>query len=480
MADWVLQEANLKRYPHFDPFISTRDAMALATDPERVVKHAFFPFIRYQQHWTKFAKKGAKGKPKDRPIRYAARSDAYIYAYYRHVLSELYESKLSRLTLTENVLAYRRIPDELTSGGKCNIHFARDAVRKIRQIGDCYVLTLDISSFFESIDHEKLKAAWSRLLNVERLPSDHFKVYEAITRYSFVDKTEAYKRLGHYGPKRTSKTGKPINGYLTGYKDLPKKLTDGKAFRTVIAGAGSQKSLIEKNYKPYGIPQGAPISDLLANLYLIDFDRDVVSACAKASGFYCRYSDDILIVAPGGESEGVAMIEYVRNLIKLAGKKLEIKDDKTSLLTFERNNGDQKFTVTRGKAHATGLEYLGFRYDGKHVYIRDSTLSNLYRKVSRAARRDADNLVRTHPKRDLEDLKNIFNYERLTKKFGRVESFGEKQIDYRNWTFWTYARRASEIFGPIGRPVMQQLKRHRQNIRDRVEKELAAAIARHD
>jgi hypothetical protein len=70
----------LKRYPHFDPVITTEEGEALANDPVRVAKHTFYPFMHYDQRWTRFGTKGDKGKSKTRLIRYAARSDAYIFS----------------------------------------------------------------------------------------------------------------------------------------------------------------------------------------------------------------------------------------------------------------------------------------------------------------------------------------------------------------------------------------------------------------
>ncbi|HEX8015252.1 MAG TPA: reverse transcriptase domain-containing protein, partial [Flavobacterium sp.] len=46
-----------------------------------------------------------------------------------------------------------------------------------------------------------------------------------------------------------------------------------------------------------GIPQGLPISAVLANLYLFDFDLDIVNRWVKPHNvYYRRYSDDIFIV----------------------------------------------------------------------------------------------------------------------------------------------------------------------------------------
>ncbi len=318
MAEWRLKETNLKKYPHFDPLISAHDAEALALDPERVACHTFYPFLLYTKHSTRFAPRGVMGKAKDRPIRYAARRDAYIYARYRHLLAELYEAELARLRLDSCVLAYRRIPKPGKVGGKCNIDFAQDAFLKLRELGErgeCCAVALDISSYFEHLDHDKLKSLWCRLLGVDRLPTDHFQVFKAITRYAVVEKEKVCERLGHFGVKDTTGSGKPIKGYLTPFNHMPKQLCRGNEFREKIAGSGSYKSLIKVNFKPYGIPQGAPISDLLANLYLLDFDQKVQAMVAAMGGAYYRYSDDILIITPGDAATGRNWLKDMQVLI---------------------------------------------------------------------------------------------------------------------------------------------------------------------
>lgn len=480
MEPWLLRERDLKRYPHFDSFISAEDAFSLVTSAECVAKHKFFPFIRFTQRWNRFAEKNEKGKPKTRPIRYAARRDAYIFGYYRHLLSEKYESKLKALGLSESIIAYRRIPSSDGDGGKCNIHFARDVFHTIRKTGNCVAIALDISSYFESLDHQVLKNLWCRLLGCNRLPLDHYRVFERITKYAVVEKQKVYERLGFFGPKRSTKTGKEINGYLVPYDKLPMQLCSAKNFREKIAGEGSLVSIIEPNLNKYGIPQGAPISDLLANLYLLDFDSTVLSWVQKINGYYFRYSDDILIILPGDENIGLEFMTRVASLIPKFGSKLEIKPEKSQVFAFERAGADQTFKWIHGEKGRNGLEYLGFRYDGRRVYIRDGTLSNLYRKITRAARREAEISARRYPDKSTLQLMKLFNYEKLMKRSGRVEDFSDKQFDKRNWTFWTYATRAAQLFGPLGRPIIRQLRGHADRVRARANYELERAVQRRE
>ncbi len=479
MKDWHLRASDLKKYPHFDPIVPAKLAEAYATDAQRVARHAFFPFIQYSQRWTRFAKKGEKGKVKERPIRYAARQDSYIFSYYRHLLAQHYEKQLQVQGLSGSVLAYRHIPAGGGPGGKSNIHFAFDAFAKIRELGDCCVIALDVSSYFESLDHSRLKELWCRLIGARKLPPDHFHVFNAVTQYSWVEKQEVYERLGHFGDK-TAKNGKLTRGYITPYKKVPKCLCNGRQFRERIAGEGALKSIIKRNYNCFGIPQGAPISDLLANLYLIDFDQEVAGWVRSAGGAYFRYSDDILILAPGGEARAKELMARARELIGNFGAKLVIKDEKSSAFAYRQDGSDQEFEVIHGSKGKNGLEYLGFRFDGKKVFLRDSTISNLRRKMARAAHSEAEACARRYPDKSLAKLKQAFDYARLFKRFGKVEDFGDVQSERRKWTFWTYATRSSKVFGSLGKPIFRQLRNQRALTRTRADKALERAVIRRD
>lgn len=73
-----------------------------------------------------------------------------------------------------------------------------------------------------------------------------------------------------------------------------------------------------KDYKAYkpskGIPQGLSISNILANIYVYDFDRDVGGKVKK----YFRYVDDILIFNAGETKQCIKpVLEESLNLIEL-------------------------------------------------------------------------------------------------------------------------------------------------------------------
>jgi hypothetical protein len=130
-------------------------------------------------------------------------------------------------------------------------------------------------------------------------------------------------------------------------------------------------------------------------------------------------------------------------------------------------NGSLQHTHISGAQGRNGFEYLGFRLDGRRVFLRDSTVSGFFRKKTFCARHGARVFVARYQGKDFPFLSAKFDYEAFMRRFGRVEEFDETS-EYGDWTFWTFARRAREIFGPRGEPVIRQLSRHREFIRSTI------------
>jgi len=482
--DWELEYDDLKQYPHFDAPIPLIKARKLVQSPETVAKNAFYPFIVYDKGWQPFRgsrdeRAAGKSKPelKTREIRYASRRDAYIFSYYRSILSELYEKRLVECGIESCPIAYRHIPvGKGKNKGKCNIHFARDAFDSVKALENCVVIALDISKFFESLDHTKIEQVWCNFLGVQKLPPDHAAVFKAITAYRYVLRKDVYRRLGYFGPKDIN--GKMIDGYLQPFDKIPKKLCSNKDFQMKICGKDSAfGNLVNKNEKSYGIPQGAPISDLLANIYLLKFDIEMEKYVRARSGYYWRYSDDLLLVVPGDQTEANQAQEFATNLISKLGTHLTINKAKTSISKFHKSQNGLEFediSINQRKKK-NGLEYLGFRFDGKRVFLRDSTLSGYYRKISGFAYSMARRFVDQNPGRSLSWLISKFNYIDFYKRFDRVQK-NRLLLGYRGWTFWTYARRSIEEFGPEGVGIANQMKGHKGIIRKKIYHAIQRAL----
>ena len=373
-------------YLHFDGKISFRDHIdtgghtindVLKTE-SAIAGHKFLPFIRDDQRVRKFRDK-KKVTPlgeirkhhqrfstiKNRPIMYAAHRDACIYSMYGQVLYEEYEKKVVVDEIDSAVLAYRRIPLGETQNNKSNIDFANDLHKKILGYERVGVLMADMSHFFDTIDHDKLENRWTALLDVDELPPDHAAVFKSLTRFRYVFKKEVYTALA-LTPDRIKVLSKRRFGALTSPRVFNSKI--------------SKASLIRKNKSGSGIPQGSPISGLLANIYMCDFDKQIYQYVKLRGGHYARYSDDIVILID--ESMLKEAYEFMKSLIR--DDKIEINDKKTDAFTFDKTNG--QFTNALdllGIPHPFNQkqypQYLGFTLRDDGMLIRSNTLARRFR-----------------------------------------------------------------------------------------------------
>jgi hypothetical protein len=145
------------------------------SDESLIENHKFYPLIHRTIVVKRYKKVGEnskgnaikkhhevkKGKrvstAKYREIYYPNHLDAHIYSYYtKQILEPLYESELkSDQDLDESVIAYRRIEVANENRCKCNIDFANETFDQIKKIkGEAVVLALDISKFFDSLNHK--------------------------------------------------------------------------------------------------------------------------------------------------------------------------------------------------------------------------------------------------------------------------------------------------------------------------------------
>lgn len=480
-----LTQRDLKHYPHFDRRLSLQEAEKLVADAERVAKNKFYPFFLYHESWQPFRTSG-KQRPgqKSRPIRYAARRDAYILTHYRRLLAERYEKRLVELGIEHCPIAYRKIPKS-DGGGKCNIDFAKDAFIEIDRQRDCIAIALDIKGYFENLDHERIKNVWCDLLGVDRLPQDHFSVFKNITKYHVVDQKDVYRRLGFI--ETIMVNGYPRETYTTPFKNMPTQLCTPAEFREKICGGDpSLPSLVKCNCDDagvpldHGVPQGAPISDLIANFYLLDFDVALNRYAEQRGGRYMRYSDDILLIVPGGNGEADAAEAFAVAEIKKYGKAIEIKEAKTCIVRFYEAGEGLSFEHVRGPQGKNGFEYLGFRYDGKLVYVRDSTISRLYRKVALTAKGVARGFANAHPDQNASEILSSFNYSDFSQRFSRVHPDELSPDDYGTWTFYSYLKRASQTFGAKGAPILPQARNFKKVMKDRIATAMVRAVARRD
>ncbi|HSW91708.1 MAG TPA: reverse transcriptase domain-containing protein [Candidatus Saccharimonadales bacterium] len=380
-------------YRHFDSFVTFNDfdtnsslLIPKLKEPERLAKHSFYPFIRRDKKVRRFTRDktngGLKIGQKIRPIMYASHADACIYAFYSFMLKKRYEVKIAGSGLNESVVAYRHIPrDDGTGKGKSNIEFAKEVKDLSGRYEKCAVLCLDISKFFDTMDHALIKERWNAVLDTTTLPIGHYTIFKNVTKFRYVFLHEALVKLG-YGHLKKGKfvfaKGAKHNGILC----TPAE------FRTKIDA--KTKSIVHKNTSQKGIPQGSPISDIIANMYLEGFDRKILDKLSSfVFGYYRRYSDDILIICP--EDKVKDMYDFAVQSIK--DDKLLIKPSKSEAVVINNKTKlvkDITFQLTGDPEHSNSarevFQYLGFEIDAVDMHLRSGTIAAHYRRALRRAR----------------------------------------------------------------------------------------------
>ncbi|CAA6812410.1 MAG: RNA-directed DNA polymerase (Reverse transcriptase) [uncultured Sulfurovum sp.] len=338
----------------------------IVTNSSKIEKHSFLPFITfniisYKYKYNEKTKKKEKVE-KTRTISYSSHLDGYIYSYYALTLSKYYEEKLKEKSLRNNVLAFRKL-------GKSNIDFAKQAFDDIKTYGDCSVIALDFSKFFDTLDHRILKEQWANILNVKTLPNDHYKIYKSITKFATVDRDKIYEyfSISKHNPKSKNR----------------KRICTIEEFREEVR----KKGFIDSNSEKKGIPQGSSLSALLSNIYMIDFDEKIKNYVHTFEGKYYRYCDDMLIIAPINRKEEIE--KFV--IHEISHLNVEINIEKTEKRVFQSINGKLRSDKP--------IQYLGFIFDGENIFIRPSSISRYYQKMKKGVllakkTRDKKNKIR--------------------------------------------------------------------------------------
>lgn len=406
--DWF----RLKRYPHIGLQLEPKDRAWIENyvkDKDAISKHAFYPFIHRQLKVRKFRKEichdGTRSrlrKPaeKEREIYFSNHLDSNVFSYYSEIISSDYESEIGALGLKSCITAYRKIklnPENEKSRNKCNIDFAQDIFQfiKARKEENLVAITFDIKSFFDNLDHSLLKKYWKRVIKSNAdLPKDHYNVFRNITRFSYIEEDELFENFkNQIIVERKPKLFKEIKIKKKNYLRNKRAVAYcSKDKIDVIRKLGLIKSNKRfKNNENYilrtkGIPQGSPISAILANVYLLDFDHEAQTMLEGINGVYQRYSDDMVAICPV-EFEQQVISHFLTSILKY---KLEIQKTKTQVFHFIYDNQAgrhycfEKNLRTNKLQHNTRFEYLGFQFDGYHTLIKNSSISNYYRKMKRA------------------------------------------------------------------------------------------------
>lgn len=405
---------------------------------------------------------------KKRPLHYANHFDALIMAYYAEKLQRKYDDQLkANIKLDKCVTAYRKIEVENNPDkNKGNIHFAKEVFDEIKKrvsdSGDTIVMAFDIKSFFSTLNHSFLYSKWAELINEKELPPDHLNVFNAATKFSFIYKNDL-KRLGKgsqkkYDEKRLAeiRNKKGFRAYFHSPKDFRTSVKEGRLhiFQNEFKNDKGEK---------VGIPQGLPISAVLANLYLLDFDKTIIQKLVENKQcYYRRYSDDIIILCTPEQMDLVNKVvtdEMKRQEVLISPEKTEVfrlQNTNDGISVFKK--AEEEWMINQP------LNYLGFEFYGNKTLIKSTNISKFYRRMIYAvknksklalkiAEKEGDEpilfkrqLYRIYRNVDLDHhstKKNFLRFEKLDT--GEFQMISDKSKKKPSGNYFTYAERAAEI-----------------------------------
>jgi hypothetical protein len=474
--DWF----RLKRYPHIGLPLKLKHRGWIEDyifDKNNIKKHSFYPFIHRKLSLRKFRRiKNADGTKslqressyKDREVFYANHLDSMIYGYYSDIVTKKYEKKLKEHGIEDCVSAYRSIPlnKNIESRSKCNIDFANDIFEYINKNKnrDLIVITFDITSFFDNLNHKRLKDTWIEILDEKKLPDDHYAIFKNLTKFSYIELEDIYEEFKN--EIIVDKKGKNVKIQIPNIELLKEKNALAFCHLKDFNSRIRDKNLIKKNrfktkedfqkgnYRIKGIPQGSPISATLANVYLLHFDKLINNKINEINGIYRRYSDDMIVIADEKN------MGFVYNLLidEIKHFDLEIQPSKSQSFLFKDKEGKfccNEIDLNTGEIKDnTKFEYLGFSYDGENVYLKSSGLAKYYRKMKRSIKRSG-----FYAKYGKNQEPQIFK-NRLYKRYTIVGAHRRKIIkkdphlpntfirtNTYDWgNFLTYAKLAANVF----------------------------------
>lgn len=360
-----------KKYRQFDKNPNSKSAADFIKNtvlkPNVISKYRFFPYIVYQQNQHRYH--GTKGhlrahlKSKKRPISLAAHHDALIYVKYADELNKKYEEYLVTNHIAGIPTAYRKALH------KSNINAAKEVFDFVVESKNCWIIKGDFKGFFDNLKHKILKKNLCRVLSVDELSDDWEAVLKSVTKYRSVDSRALTNALSNAGIHYDNKLP-----YINNRKELGMLVSKG--FLNI------------KGPNQLGIPQGTPISAVLANVYMTEFDFELNQIVSKMNGLYRRYSDDFVLVIPQKNLPAYEVDTFVSDVIKLSSKLTSLKIEPHKTKTYDYNinasNKMKSYDNEDGISNEVWFDYLGFIFNGKTVRMREKGVYRFHYKSKRA------------------------------------------------------------------------------------------------
>ena len=177
------------------------------------------------------------------------------------------------------------------------------------------------------------------------------------------------------------------------------------------------KGRLEKTRK--GVPQGGPLSPLLANIMLDDLDREL----EKRGHHFARYADDFIIVVKSRRAA-----ERVMESVKLY---------------LERRLKLHVNAAKSGIAEAGKTDFLGFTFKAGQIRWSDKAFSEFRRRVKRLTGRSWFVSMQYRMKKIAEYVRGWMNYYGISKFYRPIPEFDHwlrRRVRMCYWKQWRLCR----------------------------------------